>query len=191
MKALPLVVLVALALWFGGGSVPSAARADTFGGACGSGISGALCVADDANMDYCTAYPWDVVYGNQFGLAMVNLDAQTDMYDTYRPSCLSNTDIGGYLDRSPEHILPGGTLGAALCTRSLLGWGNGVCDQGSLIINTSLLTTPSTIRKTLCHEIGHFAGLHHGPAYGGCMISGLSTQSTYSAHHVAHINAQY
>lgn len=79
---------------------PTSAVADDFG-TCSSTTG---CRADDANMDYHTPYAWDpTVWGAPFVAAMMNLDSQTDMYDTYMAPCTSQTDIGGYLDTSPEY----------------------------------------------------------------------------------------
>lgn len=168
---------------------PTSAVADDFG-TCSSTTG---CRADDANMDCCTPYAWDpTVWGAPFVAAMMNLDSQTDMYDTYMAPCTSQTDIGGYLDTSPEY--PNGigatTRGLFLCTKKVAS-NSTTCDQGSLVVNTSLLTSYEQRQKTFCHEIGHAAGLTHGSTYGGCMVSGSSTNVTYSAHHVAHINANY
>lgn len=162
--------------------------ADAFGT-----CSTAPCKADDANMDYCTVNAWPISYGHPFGDAMVNLDAQTDMYDTYQATCGSQTDIGAYFNSSPEiPPLQPGTYGAWQCTKRLAS-NSSICDQGSLVINTSMANTAGQIRKTLCHEVGHAAGLMHGTSavVSGCMISGQGTWSTYSAHHVAHINSAY
>jgi hypothetical protein len=42
------------------------------------------------------------------------------------------------------------------------------------------------MRKTWCHEIGHSVGLRHHDD--DCMIEGDSTASTYTVHHIAHID---
>lgn len=165
------------------------AEADDFG-TCSSTTG---CRADDANMDYCTPYPWPVAdWGTPFGDAMANLDAQTDMYRTYSNPCGPQTDIGGYLNTSPER--PSGlgstTRGVWICTKRVAGRTN-TCDQGSMVINTALLPDYYQRRKTMCHEIGHAAGLTHTSTYGGCMVSGSSTNVHYSSHHVSHINAAY
>ncbi|MFE7846768.1 hypothetical protein ACFUTX_16400 [Microbacterium sp. NPDC057407] len=156
------------------------------------GTNVAPCFADDANMDYCTPSTYPAAYGNIFVAAMANLDSQTQMYDTYQPTCGTQTDIGGYLNTSPEVNLTGTAIrGIALCTKPLGGWGSTRCDQGSLVINTSLVSGTQA-RKTLCHEIGHFTGLYHysGTSY-SCMVSGSSTTITYSPSEVSLINAKY
>ena len=172
---------------------PQSASADIFATCVLS--TGTGCLADDANEDFCTVYAWPTTYGNRFMDAMANLDAQTDMYDTYQSTCGAQTDIGGYLNKSKEMTAPldSYTLGAYSCTKKIAG-SSTVCDQGSLTINTSLLTDATKIRKTLCHEIGHAVGLLHypmGTTGVGCMVSWYSSAITYSAHHVSHINAAY
>ena len=150
------------------------------------------CRADDANEDYCTPYGWPSPWGTIFTDAMKNLDSQTDMYRTYSSTCNGHTDIGGYLNTSPEY--PSGigstTRGLLLCTKKVSGKVY-TCDQASLVLNTSLLPDYTQRRKTLCHEIGHAVGLTHGSTYGGCMVSGTSSNITYATHHVNHINAAY
>lgn len=166
------------------------AAADSFGGSCV--YLETLCRADNSNMDYCTAYPWPTGYGYPFADSMSNLDNQTDMYDTYSSTCGPQTDIGGYLNSSPEWTLGASSLGIAICTKPIGNWGSGVCDQGSMIINSSLLNTYLKVRKTTCHEVGHFAGLHHDTGEGGCMVSGYSSNVAYAVpHHVGHINFWY
>lgn len=164
--------------------------ADSYADPFGTCTADTGCRADDATMDFCTPYPWPLAWGNPFGYAMQTLDSQTDMVDVYRPTCIPHTDIGGYLNSSPEFPsgLGPGVRGVWACTAKLSAY---VCDRGSLVLNTALLGDPAQRRKTLCHEIGHAAGLSHGSTYGGCMVSGSSTASTYSSHHVAHINAAY
>lgn len=188
-KILSAALLVA-ALSAGAALIPSAASADAFGSCPEYSGGNTGCRADDAKMDYCTAYPWPAAWGNQFGPAIITLNAQTDMYEEYAAHCQLHTDIGGYLSSSPE--FPSGlgstTRGVTICTKKV---SLQVCDQGSLVLNTGLLQDTAQRRKTLCHEIGHFAGLTHGSTYGGCMVSGTSTNNTYAAHHVAHINAAY
>ncbi len=183
-----IILIAAIAAGFTLVSVPDA-KADDFG-TCSSTTG---CRADDANMDYCTPYPWPVAdWGTPFGDAMANLDAQTDMYRTYANPCGPQTDIGGYLNTSPERPdgLGSTTRGVWICTKKVAGKPT-TCDQGSMVINTSLLPNYAQRRKTMCHEIGHAAGLTHTSTYGGCMVSGSSTNITYSSHHVAHINAAY
>lgn len=160
------------------------------------GTNRTICYADDANMDFCTAKPWSTVYGNKFMDAMATLDSSTDMYDTYTATCGPHTDIGGWLNSSKEIVLPGTNIrGIALCTKPISGWGKGKCDQGSLVVNTQLTGSGAQFRKTLCHEIGHFAGLHHYSApssiAASCMVSGSSTLSHYSTAERAAINARY
>ncbi|MER7796629.1 hypothetical protein [Microbacterium sp. NPDC096154] len=179
-------------------NVPSASADDvSFGSTCSqhtSGYNAAPCFADDANMDFCTAVPWDSTYGNVFMARMAYLDSATDMYDTYTATCGAQTDIGGWLNSSKEIDLRGSTvLGAALCTKPLGGWGNGKCDQGSLVVHSALTGSGAQFAKTMCHEIGHFTGLWHYSSSnpGSCMVSGASSLTTYSTAERALINGRY
>ncbi|MFT4136812.1 hypothetical protein [Microbacterium sp.] len=122
---------------------------------------------------------------------MINLDSQTDMYDTYQSACGPQTDLGGYIDSSPEKASMGSLRGIWICTKPLDGWDSGICDQGSIIVNSALLTDYTQRRKTFCHEIGHSVGLWHGTGYGGCMVSGTSSNTAYASHHVWHINTRF
>lgn len=187
--------MVLVGWWF---SAPSARAA--FGSSCAEnpswkGTNLAPCFADDANMDYCTPQSYPSGWGNQFGAAMNYLGSSTDMYATYAPVCGAQTDIGGYLDSSPEVWIAGTSIrGIALCTKPLGGWGTGVCDQGSLVAKSSL-GTGGEFRKTMCHEIGHFTGLYHYDAPGAiaasCLVSGSSTVSIYSTTERGLINGRY
>jgi hypothetical protein len=56
-------------------------------------------------MDYCTPYAWPLFYGNTFTDAMIDWDSQTDPWRYYSASCDPHTDIGGYLNSSPEIVL--------------------------------------------------------------------------------------
>jgi hypothetical protein len=178
--------MLALALAGSAIAVAPASSADEFGQC--STISG--CRADDSNMDYCTPYAWPSSTGGIFVDAMINLDNQTVMSDTYQATCGPQTDIGGYLNSSPEYPagLASDTRGISVCTKKL---SSKTCDQATLVINLALLPDYTQRRKTLCHEVGHLAGLAHGSTYGGCMVSGASSNITYSTHHVLHINAAY
>lgn len=174
------------------------ATAASVGGQCYHFQSGLdpICAGDDKNFDYCTPYGWPAYVGNQFGAAMAYLDNVTVLVDTYAPTCGTQTDIGGYLDGSPEYNLRGTNIrGAAVCTKPMHYWGSGTCDQGSMIIHSSLVGTGSQFRKTLCHEIGHFVGLRHYDAPGAiaasCLVSGPSTISTYSSDEIASVNRVY
>lgn len=82
-----------------------------------------------------------------------------------------------------------GSLGVTFCNK----WTQipGICAGFHVVLNADLLTSTSYRQKTACHEVCHSVGLSHGPTYGGCMISGLSTINYYSSHHVDHINNYY
>lgn len=146
-----------------------AASADVFGGCFVYQNWTTNCLADDANHGFCTPNPWRSAWGDTFVAAMWQLDAQTDMSDTFFSACVAHVDVGGYINRSPEiDPLPSGYLGMQLCTLGILGSPQ-VCDQSSIIISGPLLTDASHRRKTLCHEVGHSVGLIHNSGFGGCM----------------------
>lgn len=142
-------------------------------------------------MDFCTPIPWDPAIGNLFMNAMANLDAQTDAYDSYSSTCGPNTDLGGYLDESPEKVLVAGERGWTLCTKRL-AYSSTVCDQFSLILHSDFAVSSAQRSKTLCHEIGHAVGLRHvenGIPGWGCMEQGAVLSTSYVAHHVSHVNS--
>lgn len=90
--------------------LPVSASADGYGSVdaggdlttCRTSDPWTICFPDDANVDFCTPYPWDPSIGNLLMSAMANLDAQTDAYDTYASVCGPHTDIGAHLNSSPE-----------------------------------------------------------------------------------------
>jgi hypothetical protein len=62
-------------------------------------------------------------------------------------------------------------------------------DNADVRISSNTTTLPSNERrKTMCHELGHSTGATHNGA-SGCMVSGSSTASTYTAHVIGHMNA--
>ncbi len=198
LRVITSALLTIFAIAFGGHITAVPATAASVGGQCYHFQSGldAICAGDDKNFDYCTPYGWPAYVGNQLGAAMAYLDDVTVLVDTYAPTCGTQTDIGGYLDGSPEYNLRGTTIrGAAVCTKPMHYWGSGTSDQGSMIIHSSLIGTGSQFRKTLCHEIGHFVGLRHYSAPGAiaasCLVTGSSTRSTYSSDEIASINRVY
>ncbi len=161
------------------------ATADDY--ATGNAATGTGYPADGATHDYCF---YNVSYIPSLSTpvtnAMANLDAQTDMTDLYHSLCPAGTDV--LISWVGSATLGSSVLGSTQC---LALDSVGRCNQSRVLLNQDLLTTAATRQKTACHEIGHTAGLSHGSTYGGCMISGLSTNITYSSHHVAHINAAF
>ncbi|MEY4550454.1 MAG: hypothetical protein RL685_6649 [Pseudomonadota bacterium] len=71
-----------------------------------------------------------------------------------------------------------------------------ICLGNNVLINKTTIAADATAsitvaefeRKVWCHETGHSAGLGHE---NGCLVSGLSENNTYSAHHITHLNAQF
>lgn len=187
-----LVALFIASLVGVGIGVAQPADADSFGICPWNSSGNTGCLTDDRNVDYCTVYPWPVdAYGSLFGLQMANLNNQSNpLYQTYSPTCGTQTDIGGYIAVSPEFPsgLPAGVIAASLCTKLTAGKAT-TCDQSTLILGSALAGKSSAVKRhSLCHEIGHIVGLTHGSTYGGCMTSGLLTLTTYAGHHVTHLN---
>lgn len=178
-------MLVAAFLLAASGAVVAPAQpayADTFGtGSDGSGFR-----ADGAQHTWCTTLSWNDSWWNPANAAVQNLDGQTDMYDTYYSLCNASIDAQFHISNSAAM---GSTVrGAYVCVLKASTY---VCNGARLLLNENLLTSATARQKTACHELGHSAGLSHNGSYGGCMVSGASSNRTYSAHHVAHINAAY
>ena len=175
-------------------SVAPAAFADNFAG----GPPNAGYRADNPGHDYCTIAAWPLDWGTPFVDAMISLDNQTDMYDTYSSSCGSQTDVQG--ERSSNAYMPG-IRGSYMCLTFVAA---GVCDTARLQMNVDLLTDYTQRRKTFCHEVGHSVGLEHYTSAGSrvvagenndCMkngtVSGELWWKEYSQHHRDHINQAY
>lgn len=141
---------------------------------------------DSADQTWCT-YPSLVdAWYTPIKDSLNNLDSQTDMTDTYVSGCGPYTDAIFSLSNSSS--MGAGVRGSTQCTAFT---GGGRCETAQIKLNTQLLTDYTQRRKTACHELGHSVGLSHGSTYGGCMVSGVSSNSTYSSHHVSHINATF
>lgn len=106
--------------------------------------------------------------------AMSQLDAQTVMYRQDSSSCGSLTDVV-WIKTALNAIAGGQLVGRSTCA-SHVSWG--VCEQFWIEIDQPLHYVlafslgPSdpgawydlNLTQTLRHELGHSAGLHHGPA---------------------------
>lgn len=92
---------------------------------------------------------------------------QTVLYETYAPTCVYNTDLGGHISgQSGEYTLDLLTFGKYVCTKRIPDGSR--CDQASIIFAPYIpnYSTNTTIketqwRNTLCHEVAHGVGLWH------------------------------
>jgi hypothetical protein len=107
------------------------------------------------------------------------------MSDTRISICVSTTDAVIMVSNTAATGV--GVRGSTVCTKVA----SGRCDSAIIRLNSDLLTDYTQRRKTACHEIGYTVGMSHDGAYGGCMVSGTSSASKYSSHHVAHVNATF
>lgn len=142
--------------------------------------------ADNSLHNYCFVGITESYWVNPLTSAMNKLASQTVMSTGVQLSCNEDADVRFF--RSDNSDLAG-SLGVTFCNK----WTQipGICAGFHVVLNADLLTSTSYRQKTACHEVGHSVGLSHGPTYGGCMISGLSTINYYSSHHVDHINNYY
>lgn len=138
--------------------------------------------ADYWNHDYCFGATfldpaWHTIAHN----AMGNLDAQTS-YTVAHVGCTAATGVTWEL--APN--MPG-IVGYEWCWQWNL---EDECTQASVHLDSADLTTASFRASAACHELGHTLGLTHGSA--GCMRNPVPTNSTtYSAHHVAHVQTSH
>ncbi|WP_370616980.1 zinc-dependent metalloprotease family protein [Mumia qirimensis] len=81
-----------------------------------------------------------------------------------------------------------GVLGLATC-RSITATNR--CDQANVRYNNTFTSnwTATYHRSLACHEVGHAIGLKHREDQ--CMETVGLTRTGYSAHDVAHINAEF
>jgi predicted Zn-dependent protease len=142
--------------------------------------------ADNSIHNYCIVGSLPSYWTSPMEAAMTNLDNQTVMTTGVQFACNDDADVTFF--RVDSSIM-GNNLGLSFCNK----WTHisGVCAGAYVLLNSDYLVNTSYRHKTACHEVGHTVGLTHGSAYGGCMISGLSTLNTYSTHHVNHINSYY
>ena len=130
---------------------------------------------------------------------MVNLDNQTDMFDTYMNPCGPQTDLHGV---SGSNASMPGTRGSYECLTFVVNLA--VCDTGRLRVNVDLLLDYTQRRKTFCHEVGHSVGLQHYTSAGTGVVPGENNDCVkngtvsgeiwwieYSQHHRDHINSAY
>ena len=122
--------------------------------------------------------------------AMDYLDAQTDLTTGTPHPCDSSIDI--WYDVYDSKILGSDIRGRTFCRVAVTA--SGVCGSFAVQLNSDLLNTYMSRRKTACHEVGHSVGLSHSSyltSTSDCMISGDYTFTFLNTHHVDHINSRY
>jgi hypothetical protein len=170
--------------------VGSPASADPFG----TWTSDTGPFADGVGHTYCWGSGFDAALQDNATAALANLDAQTEMFDSFQATCnVVTTDIYFF-----DANLPAGVRGSTRCvTWKTYGV---VCDSFDIEIDPAEINIGSDdeadTTKTLCHEVGHSVGLSHLAPQDDCMISGEMPSTAaqwrkYSAHHVSHINGRY
>jgi hypothetical protein len=188
------------------------ANADPYGY---TGGSDPMRFPDGADHWYCfRAVPSGTDQG-RINTAMANLDNQTDMYDVYTATCGISTDVAWeFVGWCQIPGVGGCAQGRASCELNA-AWG--ICDRFGVLVDATLHYIMAidwvnahggdvgflfnvNLNYTVCHELGHTAGLRHvgvlNPSV-RCMnsvwIAPTSTlealnYAIYSDHHVAHIN---
>lgn len=174
---------------------------------------------DSADHWYCFLSVPQLVDRDRMVNAANVLDNQTDMYDVASSGCSSSTDVefgvSGWCNL-PNFPGSGCPLGYTRCEQHVY-WG--ICDRFSVWIDPTThylialqgpdigLNYNMNMNMSVCHELGHSAGLWHLPpgsidASYGCMNSewitfqpGNTWQAiifgTYGSHDIGHINARF
>lgn len=150
--------------------------------------------ADGVGHTYCWGSGFDAALKDNADAAMVNLDAQTEMFDSFQATCNAvSTDIFWF-----DANLPDGARGGTRCV-TWITYGV-VCDSFDIYLDPAEINIGSDdeldTTKTACHEVGHSTGLSHALTGDDCMISGEMPSTNvqwrrYNAHHVSHINDRY
>jgi hypothetical protein len=162
--------------------------ADTYA-ACLQDGSGTGCLPDNFTHSYCWGSGFtDTNLRNAVDAAMAVLDGQSSYSDSFHSSCDS------IIDARWEPLSSGSLRGDALCLSFNGAFTNGhaECESTRVRLNAALLGNALNRQKTACHELGHSTGLHHATGEDDCMINGVVTSghTTYSGHHVTHLNNQ-
>jgi hypothetical protein len=178
--------ILALTLAVSGGYLGSlglsgTASADAFG-QCNSNTG---CEPDNKTHSGCWRYGGSIGSMRQeiWDFFWVALDSDTALSTTWNNSCSSSTDV-----RLDDDLTNPAFLGIYQC----ISFTGGECEQANITMNAGLLTNYCNYYATLCHELGHSAGLTHDTS-NDCMTSGLQDGCnppawTYDAHHKAHIS---
>ncbi|TQK70435.1 hypothetical protein FBY23_2212 [Nocardioides sp. SLBN-35] len=161
-------------------------------------------VPDRGTHTYCWApdYPPNGTVQGESIASMTNFQSQTGVGVAMHSPCQTGTDV-----RIGQEFLGIQAWGSTQC--AVTNPSTGFCDRWRVRINFSELrnyggVTEYAARKTVCHEIGHTAGMaHYGngdpyyaspDSYDSCMISGYqgggqAWTRTYGAHHIAHVQS--
>jgi hypothetical protein len=164
-------------------------------------------VADSLDHWYCFSAGVPAGSRQTYHDSLAYMDARVALHDVYTSTCGTATDVV-----YNEGDLAGTTRGERTCVR----WVNAsVCDQSWISVDPGRILTETANHgggqanfdvnyiKTIRHETGHTLGLNNdGVTYSAapaewrdCMVSGWVPTSllwtTYSDHHVVHINAYY
>ena len=186
IRAIAIVGTVVLTLGLGA----VAATADPFG--TWTGDTGPF--ADGVGHTYCWGSGFNDALKDNADAAMANLDAQTEMFDSFQASCdVVNTDIFWF-----DADLAGERRGESFCV-TWITYGE-ICNSADVRLDPVKLNEGDDdnldTTKTACHEVGHTVGLTHSSSGDDCMRSGEMPSTNvqwrrYNQHHVGHINGRY
>ncbi len=159
--------------------VMSPANADPYG----AGPPDGGLPSDGAVHDWCYISVPSSAYTSVITASMTYLDSATNVtVQQVGSGCTANTDVRWRVVDIPTS----GVRGDATCTATT---STGNCNSFQVRLDPNELTDVNNRRKTACHELGHTNGLTHGGT-ADCMRNGAVTTatSTYSTHHIGHIN---
>jgi len=150
--------------------------------------------ADSAIHEYCWGPGFDAALKDNATAAFVNLDAQTDMSDSFLPVCnVTTTDVWWF-----DADLPGTVRGQYKCVTWVVF--DSICNSSDITLDPAQINIGDfdqlDTTKSACHEVGHSVGLTHITGGDDCMMNGQipnenAQYQRYNAHHVGHINGRY